>query len=62
MKLAMIWQWRANKGLNYAEDLANYEDALASLIGADKGSNILTMGTQRMPADWEYAFPGSIIP
>jgi hypothetical protein len=44
LKLAMIWQWKANKGATYAEDLANYEDALAHAAGADKPSPILIDG------------------
>lgn len=62
LKLGIIWQWRANKGLPYAEDLATYEDALAMLEGSDKGSNILTIGRQRWPSEFEYAFPGVISP
>jgi hypothetical protein len=44
LKLAMIWQWKCNKGATYAEDLANYEDALAKVAGADKPSPILIDG------------------
>lgn len=62
LKLGMIWQWKANKGQAYAEDMVNYEDALAVSSGADKGSNILTVGTPRISADTEIAFPGVITP
>lgn len=61
LKLGMIWQWKANKGQQYSEDLSNYEDALSSVIGGDKGSNIITVGRQRYPSA-EMAFPGVIIP
>lgn len=61
LKLGMTWQWKANKGQQYAEDLSNYEDALSSVIGGDKGSNILTVGRQRYPSA-DMAFPGVIIP
>jgi hypothetical protein len=47
LELAMIWKWRAGKGLGYAEDLANYEDAKEKLITADKGARILTVGSAR---------------
>lgn len=62
LRLGIIWQWRANKGLPYAEDLSTYEDALSMLQGSDKGSNILTIGQQRWPSNFEYAFPGVIVP
>lgn len=62
LELCMIWRWRANKGLAYAEDLSNYEDAKEKLITADKGSRILTIGRARMPFDAQVAFPGVIVP
>lgn len=62
LKLGMIWQWKANKGMAYAEDMATYEDALAVSAGADKGSNIITVGRRRVPYDADVAFPGVIVP
>lgn len=62
LKLGIIWQWKANKGRPYAEDMANYEDALANVAGADKGSNILTVGRGRLPYGAEHAYPMSVIP
>jgi hypothetical protein len=62
LKLGMIWQWKANKGRAYSEDMATFEDALAVSSGADKGSNILTVGAGRMPYDADFAFPGVIGP
>lgn len=62
LKLGMIWQWKANKGQSYAEDMANYEDALAMASGADKGSNIIAVGTPRFPMGVNMAFPGVIVP
>jgi len=41
LKLGMIWQWKANKGGTYAEDIANYEDALSTVAGSDKPAPIL---------------------
>jgi hypothetical protein len=61
LKLGIIWQWKANKGQQYAEDLSNFEDALAERIGSDKGSTSIVVGRQRFGAG-NYAFPGSIIP
>lgn len=62
LKLGMIWQWKANKGQAYAEDMASYEDALAVASGADKGSNMLVIGRARLSADADCAFPKGITP
>lgn len=62
--LGMIWRWKANKGLPYAEAMTDYEIALADAVGRDKGSKIITIGTQRMPGggDADIAYPGTIVP
>ncbi|RUX96149.1 MULTISPECIES: hypothetical protein [unclassified Mesorhizobium] len=62
LKLGMIWQWKANKGQAYSEDMATYEDALSVSAGADKGSNIIVIGQGRQPVDADFAFPGVITP
>jgi hypothetical protein len=41
LKLAMIWQWKAQKGSPYAEDMASYETALAVASGHDSPSPII---------------------
>lgn len=58
LKLAMIWQWRADKGLLYAEDMDNFEEAKAVLAGNDRGSVQLTVGRQRLPSSAKAAYPG----
>ena len=40
LKLAMIWQWKANKGSPYAEDMGTYQTALASISGRDSPAPI----------------------
>jgi hypothetical protein len=62
LKLGMIWQWKCNKGRAYSEDMATFEDAMAVSAGADKGSNILTVGRGRTRYDTDFAFPGVISP
>lgn len=62
LRLAMIWQWKANKGQAYAEDMTNYENALELLIGEDKGSRILHVGRPRLPKDVSVAYPQNIVP
>jgi len=62
LKLGMIWQWRANKGVPYAEDMANYEQLLARLVARDKGSRMLRIGKVRLPSDVTVAYPQVITP
>jgi len=59
LRLGIIWQWKANKGLPYAEDMANYEIAIQETIARDKGSKIITVGRQRWSnSTGEFAWPG----
>jgi hypothetical protein len=41
LKLGMIWQWKANKGSPYAEDMGTYSDALVMVAGADSPAPII---------------------
>jgi len=41
LKLGMIWQWKAQKGSPYAEDMGTYSDALAVAMGKDQPAPII---------------------
>lgn len=41
LKLGMIWQWKANKGSPYAEDMGTYGDALQIAMGNDQPAPII---------------------
>ena len=60
LELGTIWQWRAHKGLPYAEDMATYEATLAREVMRDKGSKMLRIGSVRMPRDVRTAYPQAI--
>jgi len=62
LKLGMIWQYKANKGFPYAEDMVNYESLLARLVTRDRGSRMLRVGPVRLPRDTKVAYPQSIDP
>lgn len=62
LSLALIWRWRALKRLEYAEDMKNYEIALAQIGGKDKGARILAVGARRLPYEANLPFPGTIVP
>lgn len=44
LTLGLIWRWRAQKRLEYAEDLQTYEIALAQAQANDKGARVLRDG------------------
>jgi hypothetical protein len=41
LKLGMIWQWKANKGSAYSEDMGTYGDAITTAMGKDSPSPII---------------------
>jgi hypothetical protein len=57
-KLGMIWAWKQLKGSPYAEDMANYQDSLTRVAGADQPAPIII---GRMPissaVNASYPFP-----
>ncbi|QIG49567.1 hypothetical protein G5V57_18725 [Nordella sp. HKS 07] len=62
LELCMIWKWRAQKGLPYAQDQDNYEDAKEKLQAADKGSRIISVGRARRLRGMTSTYPVSIVP
>lgn len=60
--LGLIWRWRHMKGREYAEDMMNYERALAQEINRDKGARVLFVGQPRYSGGVNVAYPGTITP
>jgi hypothetical protein len=63
LRLCFIWKWKQEKGRDYAEDLANYEQKRYKTIDKDGGSKPVITG--RMRTSWKtpgVAWPGSISP
>lgn len=60
--LGIIWRWRAKKGLEYAEDMTNYNIAEAQEISRDRGSRIIKVGRARVSDDVTTAYAGVIVP
>jgi hypothetical protein len=56
LKLGMIWQWKADKGGAYAEDMGTYQDALNSVAGRDSPAPII-LGRRAMSASVSVAYP-----
>lgn len=59
--LGVIWRWRAQKKMEYGEDMRNFEIALAEEMTRDKGSRILTVGRQRIGIDADVAHPTIVV-
>jgi len=56
LKLGMIWQWKANKGSPYAEDMGNYSTALDMVAGADTPAPII-VGRAPLSTSARVAYP-----
>lgn len=61
LTLGMIWQWKAQKGSPYAEDLGNYGDALTMAMGHDVPAPIL-IGRKPMSLAAKQAYPFPVGP
>jgi hypothetical protein len=51
----MVWQWKANKGTSYAEDMGTYADALAVAMGHDSPAPIIV--GRRPMSQGQVAYP-----
>ena len=56
LKLGMIWQWKAQKGASYAEDMGTYGDALTYAMGHDSPAPII-LGRKPISASATVAYP-----
>jgi hypothetical protein len=56
----MVWQWKANKGTSYAEDMGTYTDALAVAMGHDSPAPII-VGRRPISASARTAIPSQTI-
>lgn len=62
LRLGIVWRWRADKRLEYAEDLQNYEIAKAAAMGKDKGNQAIVVGRQRVSNGANVAYPAMLGP
>jgi len=56
LKLGMIWQWKAQKGSPYAEDMGSYSDALQIAMGKDSPSPTI-VGARPISDSVRVAYP-----
>lgn len=62
LKLGMVWQWKAQKGSAYSEDLGTYGDAITYAMGADSPAPIIVSRgpiskTVRVAYPWQVPTP-----
>jgi hypothetical protein len=62
LELAIIWNWKANKGLPYGKDLEDYEDYLAEHGGTERGEGVISVGGRRGLRGVKTAYNGVITP
>lgn len=60
LTLGLIWRWRAQKRLEYSEDLANFENLIQEVAGEDKGASILVAKSSRWPFRSSMAYPWAL--
>lgn len=61
LKLGLIWRWKAQKGMEYAEDLANYEIELAQHQARDAGSQSIKSIPRLGRSRYSIPFMGTAI-
>jgi hypothetical protein len=61
LTLDVIWRWRAQKRMEYAEDMSNFQIALAEEVAKDKGSRTLTVGQRRVSSAFDLPHPAIVV-
>jgi hypothetical protein len=60
LELGMIWQWKANKGFAYAEEMETYELRKAQIVNRERGPRTVTVGRAILWDDVEIAYPTTL--
>lgn len=60
IRLGAVWRWKRRKGLDYAEEMTDYEGALDRLGAQEKTGRIINMSTTISVTDADTWFPGTI--
>lgn len=62
LTLGLIWRWRAQKRLEYAEDMQTYEIALSQAQARDKGAVVIRSNGRRRVGNLGVAWPWTLGP
>jgi len=61
LTLGIIWNWKSAKAIDYAEEMASYNDALSEAVSKDRGPSIIVVGRQRVSGG-NPSYPWPITP
>lgn len=57
LTLGLIWRWKAQKSLEYTEDMRNYEVALSEAMARDRGSRVIRSSARHAPGNVRIGWP-----
>lgn len=61
LTLALIWRWKSMKGMDYQEDIRNYDIALSQAMARDRGSRTIRKGGSELSGlNTHLAWPWSL--
>jgi len=63
--LDLIWRFKQNKGLDYAEDMGTFEREKEKVMARDRGPSIVSTASDDYSfddTDRPYTYPGMVIP
>jgi hypothetical protein len=58
LTLGLIWMWRQQKRMDYAQDFDNYENRLEEITAQEKGSTIKIVGGNRWRSNYPFKYFG----
>jgi hypothetical protein len=59
LRYCLVYNWKMQKGLDYAADLRNYDDQFAANVGKDKGPRRIIEGRGSRLGGWPSGWPFS---
>lgn len=62
LTLGLIWRWRAQKRLEYSEDMQTYEIALSQAQARDGGSSVIRSNSRYRPGNLSTGWPWTLGP
>lgn len=60
LTLSLIWRWKSMKGMDYQEDIRNYDMALSQAMARDGGSRVIRSGRRASVLNTRIAWPWSL--
>lgn len=62
LTLGLIWRWRAQKRMDYSEDMQNYEIALSQAQTRDRGATVIRSNGRYRPGNLHAGWPWTLGP